>query len=998
LTLHKTFGMEDRFSAVAVLARMCLTPGRGGPKQDGSKGDRKTSEVRVQAFRRLPRSASLRSPGGFGQSPVLALIVVSAVLLFLSGCKSTGGAAIAVQITPGSSSVDQGQSLAFLATLSNDLRNQGVTWSLSASNCTGITGAGTSGCGKLSNVTTSTVTYTAPTGLTSTLSVTLTATSIANTNSTKTATITVELPLMFTILNTVCGSSTTQIPCGSNGVPYSTTIPVTGGVAPLNFSLVSGSLPVGLQLNVSGAITGRPTGPVSGQPNPNVFTVKVTDDSTSPVSATQQYSIYISPAQTLKITAVSPLQTGFVNYPYDSAIPSSGGVTPFTWSLVSGQLPLGLNLNTSTGQISGVPACPIGGCSSTAPPTSYSFTVQVTDSTLPTSQVAQAPLVITIQQPAGLSITPSSLPAGETASPYSASLSASGGIPPYTWEITSGQLPPGLNFDPASGAITGTPILAVTSSPFTVEVSDSEVTPATLSASYSISIAAGTNSDSLITGEYSFLFQGFDSDGAVAMGGSLLTNGSGKITGGALDMNRASGVIGSVNGTGITRASLSGTYTVGTDGRGTMELVATNSLMVTLTLDFDFALDSNGNVHFFEDNSTTTNTDTKKTHGVGIMKPAPGSFAAASFNGNYAFLFIGADLAGSPTALGGVIHADGVGNIGTGGGGGNGDYNEAGTFSPQIEVSGTFSFDTGTHGDATLTFELPGKSPYTLTYSIDFISPSDIVFVGVDPTDATHPRLSGEMILQSPSTVFDSTALSSPSVATGTGVSNSNATVFAGLLAPAPAGTSGCTPGIANCVTLAYDENNAGTIDSSSEIGFYQISANGRVAFTFTGVSSPRLAVAYLIGPGEGFTIGADSAITTGLLEQQETGVTFSASSVEGNYAISTAIPAENQVNNLLGEVFASFVNGLGSITGTVDAILPPPTSSLTSSVTAAIDNSLTATYSNISATTGRGTITTNSPPGYATNLVFYIVSPGSLRAISTDGGSQHPEVILFDH
>jgi len=958
----------------------------------------KTKKLRVRACRPDQAKAGVCSIEAPRQWSILALILAFAPLLSLSGCKSTGGAAIAVQITPASSSVDQGQTLNFQATLSNDLRNQGVTWSLSGSNCTGITGKGTSGCGTLSNVTTSSVTYTAPSGLSSTLTVTLTATSIANTNSTKTATITVELPLTFTILNTVCGSSTTQIPCGSNGVPYSTTIPVTGGVAPLDFSLASGSLPAGLQLNVSGAITGRPTGPVSGQPNPSVFTVEVTDNSTSPVSATEQYSIYISPAQPLKITAVSPLQTGFVNFPYNSAISTSGGVTPFAWSLVSGELPPGLSLNTSTGQISGVPTCPASGCSPTGAPISYSFTLEVTDSTLPTSQVAQQPLVISIQQPAALSITPSSLPSGETALPYSASLSASGGIPPYTWQITSGQLPPGLNFNPASGAITGTPILAVTSSPFTVQVSDSEVTPATLSASYSISVAAGTNNASLISGEYSFLFNGFDSDGAVAMGGSLQTDGNGKITAGALDMNRVSGVIGSINGTGITRASLTGTYTLGSDGRGTMELIATNSLTVSLTLDFDLALDSSGNVHFFEDNSTTTNTDTKKTHGMGIMKPAPGSFGAGSFNGNYAFVFTGADLAGNPTALGAVVHADGVANIGTGGGGGNGDYNEGGTFSPQIAVSGTFAFDTGTHGDASLTFELPGKSAYTLSFSYDFVSPADIVFVGVDPTDATHPRLSGEMILQSPSAVFDSAALGSPSVATGTGLTGSGASVLAGLLTPEPAGTTGCTPGIADCVTLAYDENNAGTVDSPSETGNYLISANGRVAFTFAGVPNPRLAVAYLTGPGQGFTLGSDSGVTTGLLEQQETGVTFSGSSVQGNYAISAGLPADNQVNNLLGQVFASFVNGLGSITGTVDAILPPPPTSLTSSVTPALGNSMTATYSNIAPTTGRGTMTTNSPPGYPTNLVFYIVSPGSFRAIPTDAGNANPEVIFFDH
>ncbi len=159
-----------------------------------------------------------------------------------------------------------------------------------------------------------------PGGADGSLSVTLTATAVANSTATKTATITVELPLTFTITNTQCASTgtSTQIACGSNGQPYSTTIPVTGGVAPLKFTLApgSGSLPPGLTLNQSGTITGTPSGPVAGQPNPTVFTVQVTDDSTQPVSQQQIYSIFIAPAPTLVITAVSPLQSGLVNDTY----------------------------------------------------------------------------------------------------------------------------------------------------------------------------------------------------------------------------------------------------------------------------------------------------------------------------------------------------------------------------------------------------------------------------------------------------------------------------------------------------------------------------------------------------------------------------------------------------------------------------------------------------------------------------------------------------------
>lgn len=46
---------------------------------------------------------------------------------------------------------------------------------------------------------------------------------------------------------------------------------------------------------------------------------------------------------------------------------------------------------------------------------------------------------------------------GQVGVPYNSSLVASGGVPPYTFSINSGNLPPGLTLNASSGAITGTP-------------------------------------------------------------------------------------------------------------------------------------------------------------------------------------------------------------------------------------------------------------------------------------------------------------------------------------------------------------------------------------------------------------------------------------------------------------------------------------------------------------------------------------------------------------
>jgi len=66
--------------------------------------------------------------------------------------------------------------------------------------------------------------------------------------------------------------TTTTLPGATIGTAYSTTIGVTGGVAPYTFSITAGALPAGLTMNASGTISGTPT--AAGTFN---FTVSVTD-------------------------------------------------------------------------------------------------------------------------------------------------------------------------------------------------------------------------------------------------------------------------------------------------------------------------------------------------------------------------------------------------------------------------------------------------------------------------------------------------------------------------------------------------------------------------------------------------------------------------------------------------------------------------------------------------------------------------------------------------
>src|ERR1019366_3560193 len=122
-----------------------------------------------------------------------------------------------------------------------------------------------------------------------------------------------------------------------------------------------------------------------------------------------------------------------------------------------------------------------------------SFTVQVTDSETPTAQTASANLSIFVNNSAPLAITTSGLPQGVVNTAYqNAVLQATGGVTPYTWSISSGNLPAGLSLTSAgcgsnvNCAITGTPTATGTFN-FTVKVTDSE-TPTAQTKSANLSI------------------------------------------------------------------------------------------------------------------------------------------------------------------------------------------------------------------------------------------------------------------------------------------------------------------------------------------------------------------------------------------------------------------------------------------------------------------------------------------------------------------------------
>ncbi len=162
----------------------------------------------------------------------------------------------------------------------------------------------------------------------------------------------------------------------------------------------------------------------------------------------------------LNITTTS-LASAAIGVAYSQTLAAEGGTAPYVWSTAGGSLPNGLILNANSGVISGVPL---------ANAVTSGFTARVTDVGGTGTTPATRDFTITVTS-IGVSTTTLKQWTQGVAG-YTDNLGATGGTPPYTWNvITADTFPPGLSLSQVGG-VTGTPT-AAGSFTFTVRVTDS---------------------------------------------------------------------------------------------------------------------------------------------------------------------------------------------------------------------------------------------------------------------------------------------------------------------------------------------------------------------------------------------------------------------------------------------------------------------------------------------------------------------------------------------
>lgn len=250
---------------------------------------------------------------------------------------------------------------------------------------------------------------------------------------------------------------TESLPPGRLGRDYLQELAAEGGKPPYRWHLEGGMLPEGIRLGPdSGAVSGIPR-----EVGDFRFSVGTVDQEEA--SAQRDYTLKIEEEDVEIVTAALP--PAVKGERYILTLRARGGVVPYAWEIVTGRLPEGLRFDRDRGIISGIPV----------KWEKTEFLVRVTDRQGRSTEKEFGLEVTTDYDLAvdygGLRIVTGTLPNGVRGQVYAARLEAAGGVEPYVWTVSAGELPPSLFLDAGTGELGGIPE-KIGKTVFTVMVSD----------------------------------------------------------------------------------------------------------------------------------------------------------------------------------------------------------------------------------------------------------------------------------------------------------------------------------------------------------------------------------------------------------------------------------------------------------------------------------------------------------------------------------------------
>jgi hypothetical protein len=452
-----------------------------------------------------------------------------------------------------------------------------------------------------------------------------------------------------------------------------------------------------------------------------------------------------------------------------------------------------------------------------------------------------------------------------------------------------------------------------------------------------VTVTAVQFNNSSLKGNYVFSLSGIDLSGnAFYAVGAITADGNGNITGGEEDYNDVS--------LGYTLApSVTGTYTVTSDGRGTLNL--TVPAIPPKTFSYAIAIRALNNAVLNEiDNNVVNASGTLEAQTSGTPQPS----------GNYAFGFAGSGGGCGP------LNSIGIFSMTSGSVGGVQDVNCGGTISQSQSLSGVYgNIDSLGRGSGRFSLTT-GRSNFV--YYV--VSASRYRFLSL----GAGVFFLGSADLQTQST-FASTDFS------GSYVINTSANTQAGVsYALIQFNASG-----GNISTGYYDVNDTGNVGSSSLTGAYTVASNGRVLGSFTASPLTLPFAMCMVSPGQAYYLDErTSVVGGGNVFAQSSAVTTNAAWA-GSYAtrqfgyfvVTVGILPGNSTS-VSGQISA---DGNGTLAGTLDINDP---SGVFPGLT------LQGTYSVGNAAPGRTSVSITTTEG-TRNYIAYIVGPAQVLLLDVD-------------
>jgi hypothetical protein len=577
-----------------------------------------------------------------------------------------------------------------------------------------------------------------------------------------------------------------------------------------------------------------------------------------------------------------------------------------------------------------------------------------------TSGNFSATAVVTVTSAQGLTVSPAaaSIPAGTTTQ-FSAMMNgaAATGV---TWQVngTTGG-------DGVHGTIDTT---GNYTAPLTPPPTGSTVITALVGSSSGTATVTVVFSNASLSGNYSFAYTGDDSSGYLGVVGNFTADpSSGNITG-------AEDILSAALSAPATGVAISGTYSVGPDGRGTVNISTTSET-------WQFAIASNQHAVMINFGQIAT-TGVATGSGTIDLQTTATPLAA----GRYVFQLAGLDGNGSPLGIEGGFASTGTGALPTAGN--VLDMNDAGSAGTNNTLDDTSLTGSFTGSTLTLTStdlgQLPGITGTSLTFDYYLVNANHIRLIETDG----FAFLTGDVFAEpaAPGSGYAAAVLPQSNYAFTLGGATQSPYAAGGVFTSNGGGTSP-TSTSGNITGGEFDNNNGGAhfqTDATLTSTSYTVDpTTGRMSSSITTSAGTFNWVGYVTSPVD--PTNPDS-VQVLMMESDQIAVASGTAYLQS----STSEPSGSFALNLTGQatgtsggeqdVLAQVGIATTGITGSIDI------NNFALGTTSEGLNIVTS-KSTIAATdsSGRGTATIVAADGASFPVAYYVVDQNTVVMIETD-------------